>query len=65
MFNEGGGGIRIAKIDTIKPWFETLKDMEQRITQNQHDQNSNGDHILGQLLNIKTIILDSYDNSDF
>ncbi|XP_026821758.1 uncharacterized protein LOC113560198 [Rhopalosiphum maidis] len=44
MFNEGGSRIGIAKIDTVGPWLETLKDMERRITQNQQDLHNNGNH---------------------
>ncbi|XP_025409189.1 uncharacterized protein LOC112682718 [Sipha flava] len=32
MFNEEGRVIGSAKVETVKPWLETLKDMEQRIS---------------------------------
>jgi len=51
IFNEGGSRIGTAKIDTVGPWLETLKDMERRITQNQKDLHSNGNHDTGQYFN--------------
>lgn len=32
MFYEEGRGIGSAKVETVKPWLETLKDMEKRIS---------------------------------
>lgn len=50
IFNEGVSGIGTAKIDTVRPWLETLKDMERKIIQNQQDQhNIIGDHGPSQL----------------
>ncbi|CAH1730985.1 unnamed protein product [Aphis gossypii] len=44
VFNEGGSRIDTAKINTVGPWLETLKDMEHRITQNQQNLHNNGNH---------------------
>lgn len=47
VFKEGFSGIETAKIETVGPWLETLKDMERKITQyqqEQQDQHINGHH---------------------
>lgn len=50
IFNEDVSRIGTAKIDTVGPWLETLKDMERKIIQNQQGQhNINGDHGPSQL----------------
>jgi len=45
MFTEGGTGIGSAKIETVRPWLDTLKDMEQQLSSKQnHHQNHNDNH---------------------
>lgn len=44
MFNEGGSGIGSAKIETVRPWLETLKGMEERVSlkhRQQHQKKNN------------------------
>lgn len=41
MFNESGSGIGSAKVETVKPWLETLKDMECRVSSKYHQRQSN------------------------
>lgn len=47
MFNESGRGIGTAKLETVRPWWETLKDME-RLVSVKHCQKNNN-HSLGQI----------------
>lgn len=43
MFNENGSGIGSAKVETVKPWMETLKDMECQVSSKLHNNRSNND----------------------
>jgi len=45
MFNEGHGRIGSAKAEIVKPWFDTLKEIEQQISSKlNHQQNNNDDN---------------------
>lgn len=47
IFTEDCSGIGTTKTIYVRPWLETLKDMERKITQIQ-EQHNNDDHSLGQ-----------------
>lgn len=49
MFNESGSGIGSAKIETVRPWLETLKGMEERVSMKHHQQLEKNNHNPGQL----------------
>lgn len=57
MFNEGGSGIGSAKIETVRPWYETLKEMEQRVSsKHRTNHHKNNQHSPGQLNNVNIIL---------
>lgn len=56
MFNEGGSGIGSAKVETVKPWMETLKDMECQVSSKlQNNPSNNDDDVHGQPVFLKHV----------